>query len=752
MNCRVHIAQGLIGCFFLSGPWLVRAQAQRTAGPTPVVVSEATQVVDVWQQDQHLYVKGQLGVGQEQLDELEQWLDQNGPNWTIVLIDDSVGEQYRGADGRSWEGFDAVEQALGRGLSNRTPFGTQQDARTGESNGAIFVLSLGDRSFTYFASDAQDRRGLGESQWRGRLDRSAYEAMANGGRIVDAAKNTVQTINRALDQAIAAEGQARVNLERERQRTRERIQLLMERAAAGQQQVESLRDTFVSQHPTAQGDLASPPLDRWQQELNTISGQLDAGDLLSPLQRAGTLIDEIEGLLLAYQQDQAFPDRWQAIKTSVDEAEAGPNDVARPTLDEANELLAQAQRLRDDGNRTSNAQLDQVDLLLKRADQEVNAEQARLQRAAFRRRLLGRVAFAALAGLLLLGALLLALLNRRRRPIRSKALERFAERREQVRLTTEGMLSMLQRTQMLIGKEEDLEKRGSHGRTLEVSRQTIGDVDNLFIMSRTLDSVLRQAEALIHPKSLLGRLRSLFRMQPYQEGIELLDEQTLRFSPEDGIPLLPDDKETDSKQLLGDVARYEGFEMTYEGLLDQYKRRYERAVKSLEALDESWTSLAPTMDEIEATIDGLEKLDEQLRAEAAKDGYFELSGLAEQLIPRVQAAHDEAERTGVGDPLTAMQVTLPQARRQSQQAERLANEITQFRSESLPALRDHAQTLANEGRQIAWVDDFLHQLSDRARQLVQTILAEDASQRLAEFSQQLQELVVRRAAAWNWTA
>ena len=54
-----------------------------------------------------------------------------------------------------------------------------------------------------------------------------------------------------------------------------------------------------------------------------------------------------------------------------------------------------------------------------------------------------------------------------------------------------------------------------------------------------------------------------------------------------------------------------------------------------------------------------------------------------------------------------------------------------------------AQTLANEGRQIGWVDDFLRQLSDRAEQLLQTIVHEDARQPLEEFSQQLQDLVVR---------
>ena len=50
------------------------------------------------------------------------------------------------------------------------------------------------------------------------LDRPAYEAMSNGGRILDAVKNTVRSINGALDKAIESEEQAEINRERERQR------------------------------------------------------------------------------------------------------------------------------------------------------------------------------------------------------------------------------------------------------------------------------------------------------------------------------------------------------------------------------------------------------------------------------------------------------------------------------------------------------------------------------------------------------
>ena len=123
---------------------------------------------------------------------------------------------------------------MGNGLSNRTGFGNLEHAQTGESDGAIFVLFLRERKFSYFGSDAQDRRGLGESAWRGRLDQPAFRAMRGGGRIIDAAKDTIQSINAQLEQAIRSEADSAARAERERERAaqevRRRLKAIDERA------------------------------------------------------------------------------------------------------------------------------------------------------------------------------------------------------------------------------------------------------------------------------------------------------------------------------------------------------------------------------------------------------------------------------------------------------------------------------------------------------------------------------------------
>lgn len=78
-----------------------------------------------------------MGVGDKQLRELAQWLRTNGPHWTIVLMDTADGQVYRSTQRDQFLGMDAVEAALGNGLSNRTDFGKLVHPETNESDGGV---------------------------------------------------------------------------------------------------------------------------------------------------------------------------------------------------------------------------------------------------------------------------------------------------------------------------------------------------------------------------------------------------------------------------------------------------------------------------------------------------------------------------------------------------------------------------------------------------------------------------------------
>ena len=231
-------------------------------------------IVSGWTQDQHLWTSGNVHVTAANLGELEAWLDENGKNWTVVLIESSRNQQYQGRSG-----MDAVEYALGKGLSNETTFSTLIDSRTGETNGAVFVLFLEERKFSYFASDAQDKRGLGESQWIGRLDGPAIQAMRTGGRVVDAIKNTVTSIEKALTKALEREVQQARIAELEKQKAIDETRKLATRLQVTISETGKRVDKFHREHPEVRGPIAVPEVSGWTASLKQIEGLINANEV-----------------------------------------------------------------------------------------------------------------------------------------------------------------------------------------------------------------------------------------------------------------------------------------------------------------------------------------------------------------------------------------------------------------------------------------------------------------------------------------
>ena len=175
-----------------------KPKKENTAPARPLTVDSGSEIPVVWLADQHLYVKGSLGPSDEELAELEIWLDANAENWTVVLLQNASGERFTDAGGASYSGMDAVEHALGKSLSSIPAFRELKHTETGQENGAVFVLYLQERKMAYFASETYSARSLGDNQWQGNLDRPAIQAMRNGGRLIDAAKNTISNIDKKL--------------------------------------------------------------------------------------------------------------------------------------------------------------------------------------------------------------------------------------------------------------------------------------------------------------------------------------------------------------------------------------------------------------------------------------------------------------------------------------------------------------------------------------------------------------------------
>ena len=256
--------------------------ASAAEAPPATAVAQATDVVRQWQPQQHLYVKGNLGVSSAVLDALEAWLDQQATNWVVVMVENAEGETYTDAEGQTFRGVEAVNHALGKGLMNQTAFGQQMDPRTQERNAAFFILFLKERRLSYYGSDAQDRRGLGEDNWEGNLDQSAVSAMRNGARIVDAAKDTVSNINRRLTERIVAEADEAKRRAASEQQARaqaiEQAKAALENARADYLLVESKSGEFGRRFTGLTGDLARPDLAGLKAELAAVQAAVTEND------------------------------------------------------------------------------------------------------------------------------------------------------------------------------------------------------------------------------------------------------------------------------------------------------------------------------------------------------------------------------------------------------------------------------------------------------------------------------------------
>ena len=287
---------------FVIGLGFLSTAGQCAAQSAPVKISSVDDVINNWSKDQHLFFKGKLGISDSQLQKLESWISKNASNWTVVLMENADQESYSAADGRRFRKLEAVEFAIGHRLNNQTEFGSLVHEKTGEANGAVFVLFLKERKFSYYGSQVHDRRNLGQSKWRGTLDREAVRAMRNGGRIIDAVKNTIKLIDGQLARKIAAEEsrakQIKANAKRAvLQRARD-IENLKSRIAVTDKdaikRIENAARELKSSFPKASNSkLAMPPIGKWRTALEAQTKTLDAPDV--NVRKTKLAIDNVEG-------------------------------------------------------------------------------------------------------------------------------------------------------------------------------------------------------------------------------------------------------------------------------------------------------------------------------------------------------------------------------------------------------------------------------------------------------------------------
>lgn len=711
------------------------------------------EVIERWSPNQHLYVYGDLGLGKSQLADLEKWLSQNGPHWTVVLMEHGRDQAFTAKDGRSYRGLDAVEYALGFALNNRTNFGTLEHPITKEADGAVFVLFLKDRKFSYYGSEAQTRRKLGQAQWLGELDQPAFRAMRSGGRIIDAVKDTVKSINGKLEQAMTSEKRAEQRLQEERQRAHAHAQGALRDLLAAVSDVERSANVFLVQYPKASGPLAKPPLTNWRKSIVGLGGELTVDSTRAVEQKTSTIAVETSRFLNAYAASADFKQHADRLLPQLHRVEKSPSPKARALANDANQLVADA------SDRLAAGEIDFADLMsqaeekLRQAEAAVEEERARAAMAQMQAAWVRGTIMAMLAilGLIVAGLLLLA--NRRRKPLRLRAIDELTQREASVAQETERLDELFQRNDEILGSRQKVEERGYVGTTRDLALKAFDYVDDLFMMSKEVQRVLREAKALVYPNTPWGRLVNLFSGTRFQEAIDHVHGKPLKFSRTTGIPLIVRDMKlsvaADSSQPGAKPEQQSSVEslpdevsLTFKEIFTAFRQRGIEAEQAIATIEKCLTSVQDELNKFQTQLVAAAAQEKQLDR-AAEDGYLDVPNYFTALIPSVQKNLQRADDLSAFDAVEAINGPLVEAKRQLAEASELGQRLLAAREQFFPQLHTHADALQRQGYTSNWIGDELTRLTAKANGLYEAATSVSIAGSIEELTTALETLVQR---------
>jgi len=696
----------VVGSLLLWGGADLPAQNAGPGDPTgPRFVPNGVSVPDAWDAQQHLYVKGKLGLPAESLVELEAWLDAKAPNWTVYLARDAAGEAFRDAVGTRFTGMDAVEEAMGTQLPNRTGFGKLVHPETGQRSGAYFILFLGERNFSYHASEVYDAHGLGEENWIGQLDRPAFQAMRGGGRIVDAVKDTILHVDERLARAIDARRSAAKLLKEKALRSIEAAEEIYSYAREEQ-------DDFLERHPegTTLGELG---WEKVRDDLAVARAEQQLGNHEIALAKSSEVRDTLKRWLEGLEEFNSMEAQLTEMKSLLAEnpPHAGSESSRQASATASADLVAAETALARGDFRAGE--------FIRRAADGISRIRAENHATALRVARTRTTAAGGTAGAAVLGSALLFFLNRRRRPSRDEALAQLGEWRAGFRERRDRIFDLLDRCRANVGTGADLKESRTSGTTRELSEEALRDVDELFVMSGCVDRLIDEAENLSRPSGVGSRVRNLFAKKPFARTLELLREKPVEFSPEEGLEMIlrREDGKT-YEPVIDDPRRREAFRMTFEELVAAFDKKAEEAEIEIERIENGWAQIFPAL---KGVGDRLEKLGLQsasLLDRSHEDGYLGLPALAESELPRLDEALEAAGTRGETDPVTSVEEDLPALQRQSSEAADLTELLLDFRNESYPIIDQRGRRLVNNGRKTEWIGARLEVVSQQADSLL----------------------------------
>ncbi|YCM45237.1 hypothetical protein V2O64_04270 [Verrucomicrobiaceae bacterium 227] len=664
---------------FIAWFLVVLLSLELRGGTTTVELPSGTTILDNWNAGQHVYTVGNTGLAPEKLDELERWLDGHAPNWTVLLMESSAAERYTDVFGTEHRGIEAVENAMGKGLPASTGFGDLKDPETGLANGAFFILFLKDRTFSYYGDQAYQRYRLGAAQWKGNLDRPAIAAMKNGGRIIDAAKDTIQSIDERYRKAVVSEkARALKNLQKAEEGM-EQVQSLM--AKAGKQFSGHWRN-FETPGTGAHG---ISPLEEWQHDFERLKGY----------QRDGHTMLQLGGLSLLEKKVKHWREgfeRYQRDEPKIEDFQEKVNALDSSNLQQKKdqslikagvERIATLYRNGDPGYLVAMSELEARIASFYRREEAIHSRQK-----------MAGVAGASGVGFL---GLMGFMGNRRRRRIKLEAETLLEKRKEEMKEMSDRLFVMMDRAAIVVGPVNELEARGYRGETLSLSREALKKIDEAFVLSSNVKKIIEESESLMEPANPLSKSRNLVSGGRYEEAVDLLDAEVRAESQ-----AVPD---MDERARPGEKSD-EVFAMP----LDEWKGRTTDALDDAESclneVDDAWTSIVARKDKLKTSIQTIEQ-----ERGIEGDEWLQCEEIFDSWVPAMKSALLAGSELGRTDPVSALRGPLGEGGRMTGEAIQLLRVVLKFKKEHWRTLEEGEATLDSRGRATVWVDRRLEDLS-----------------------------------------
>ncbi len=538
--------------------------------------------------------------------------------------------------------------------------------------------------------------------------------MQNGGRLIDAVKNTVTSIDQRVARTIQSRASRRTA---QVARTKAELSNLESHLST----ISEKKSAIISKLEGSGGDIARIQVNEMKDKIGILRQRPGTYDI----SRLSSELNRWEGWLDRYVSDankvNNLEEQLKKMSASSEEGKA--------SLSKARSFMSQA----GTSYRQGSFSYQQLLTNARSFSSKVSLQDQAARRASEKKSFAIKAAGTTGSGLL---GLIAIVGNRRRRRIKAEAEELLASRKLEMKETEDRLFELMDRSSVIVGPINELENRGYSGDTLNLSRRALSRIDEAFVLSSNVQKIIEEAESLIEPGNPLSRSRNLISRGRYEEAVDLLDAEL-----NVGLKNVPSLKE---RNRPGEEVD-ETFSLPIDAWQERTANALNTASHSLDQVEEAWSTIVSRSEKLSQNIEALKARQTEIQT----DDWLRCEAAFEEWIPAMAKSHQRATETGKSDPVQALTEDMSLGDRMASEARDLLDHISSFRNTRWEELQRNEAILDQRKRTTLWVDDALIALNREADRLALESQDSDISDLIEQVGNGLSELSNNVAAGAN---